>query len=325
MKYNGKSRLTIILSVILLGFVIFGVAYLSIGVGRGKDNPPNIYISAEGEKTKVALMGSYTWKNGSKHTQADSDHPINFQYKSDHIVSATGKEQLIVGTQHLKRDKQYDFTIEEITIYKDNQMIEFETVEPSFVNGNLYIQAPPKIGEYIYVLRLNFKDRGTVTYGFIVKVDMLTYNLSEIVKYKTPYVGDSTKVSHIAGFLPVPQKYFIQRYISMKTSKRPYNLTIYYEVASNIEYKEEWPIVTPYSVIETNSRTNALVVFAMIDNLDEVTFAFRDSQSDGKLDESKYNTTFTFPRSSFEGKYGDLSVLGDNIDLLRDVLTEKID
>jgi len=33
---------------------------------------------------------------------------------------------------------------------------------------------------------------------------------------------------------------------------------------------------------------NALVLFCMIDNLDEVTFAFRDSQSDGKLDDSKY-------------------------------------
>lgn len=325
MKYNGKSRNIKIFSVILLGFVIIGAVYLGAGVGSVKDTPPNIYISAEGEKTKVALMGSYSWKNGSKHFQADSDHPINFKYKLDHAVSVTGKEQLIIGTQKLKRDKQYDFIIEEMVVYKDNQLIEIETVEPSFMNGNLYLQAPSDKGKYIFTLELNFKDRGTVIYGFVVKVDMLTYNLAEVAKYKTLYVGDNTKVSHIAGFLPVPQKYFKQQYISMKTNKKPYSLTIYYELASNIEYEGEWPIVTPNSVIETNSRTNALVVFTMINNLDEVTFAFRNSQSDGKLDESKYNTTFTFSRSSFEEKYGNLSVLGDNLDLLRDVLTKKID
>ena len=73
-----------------------------------------------------------------------------------------------------------------------------------------------------------------------------------------------------------------------------------------------------------NSRTNALVVFSMIDNLDEVTFAFRNSKSDGKLDEYKYNTTFTFPRKAFEEKYGDLSALGENLDLLEKTLTGKI-
>ena len=62
----------------------------------------------------------------------------------------------------------------------------------------------------------------------------------------------------------------------------------------------------------------------MVDNLDEVTFAFRNSQSDGKLDGSKYNTAFTFPRKAFEEEYGDLSVLGKNLDLLEETLTGKI-
>lgn len=174
MNHNKKSRLIMIFSGIMLGFVIFGALYLGAGVGSGKNTPPNIYISAEGEKTKVALMGSYSWKNGGEHIQADSDHPINFEYKLDNVVLATGKEQLIIGTQKLKRDKQYDFTIEEIEVYKDDQLIEFETVEPSFMNGDLYIQAPLDAGEYIYTLRLNFKDRGIVSYGFVVRVDILT-------------------------------------------------------------------------------------------------------------------------------------------------------
>lgn len=323
MNHSKKSKLMIILSGILLVFTVLSSLYLGGGIGIRKSSPPNIYISTEGEETKVALLGSYSWKNRGKFTQADSDNPINFKYKLDNIVLISGKEQLIIGTQKLKKDKQYDFTIEELNVYKDNKLVKFETVKPSFMNGNLYIQAPPDAGEYIYTLRLKFKDKGTVSYGFAVRVDMLTYNLAEISKYKTSYIGDSSKVSSIARNLPVPDNYFKQQYTSMETSKKPYSLNVYYEATSGAEYKGEWPIVTPDSIIEKNSRANALVLFCMIDNLDQVTFAFRNSQSDGRLDESKYNTTFTFQRKSFERIYGNLSVFRDNLDVLQDTLTGK--
>ena len=210
-----------------------------------------------------------------------------------------------------------------MSVYKDGQLIEFESVEPSYINNNLYIQAPPEPGEYIYSLELSFNNKGTVNYGFIVRVDMLTYNLTELSKHKTPYVGDNNKVSSLANRLPAPHSYFKQQYISMITSKTPNSLTIYYEAANDYPYEGEWPIVTPDSVIEINSRTNALVAFCMIENLDQVTFAYRISQSNGELDTSKYDTTFTFQRAAFEEKYGDLSVLGGNLDSLQDVLTGK--
>jgi len=323
MNYNKKSKFIMLLSVMLLGLIVFGALYLGAVVEIEKDTPPNIYIASEMEKTKTALIGSYSWENKGKYIQADSDDPINFEYELDNIISAGGKEQLIISTQKLKKDRQYDFTIEGIAVYKDNQLIELETSEPIFMNGDLYIQGPQDVGEYIYVLVLNFKDKGTVSYGFVVRVDMLTYDLAEISKYKTPYVGDSSKVSAIARNLPVPQNYFKQQYISMQTSDEPYSLTIYYEPSSNIEYDSDWPIIKLDSVIETNSRTNALVIFCMIENVNEVTFAFRDSQSDGELDELKYNTTFAFSRASFVEKYGDLSVLGENLDLLEDALMGK--
>lgn len=151
-----------------------------------------------------------------------------------------------------------------------------------------------------------------------------TYNLAEISRYKTPYVGDNGKVSAIVSHLPVPDNYFNQKYISMRTSEKPYNLTVYYEAGSDIEYKGEWPITKPDSVIELNSEKNALVLFSMIDNLDEVTFAYRISQSSGELDFSKYDTTFTFKRATFEEKYGNLSAFAKNLDLFKDVLIEKI-
>ncbi|MCB2289330.1 DUF4825 domain-containing protein [Clostridium sp. CS001] len=323
MNYSKKSRIIIVLSGVILVFTIIGAIVLGASVGTNNYNPPKIYISAEYVKTKVALTGSYSWKNRGEYIQSDSDHPRNFQYKSENTVNVTAKQQLIIGTQNLKIDKRRDFTIDKISVYKKGELTEFQAVKPSFMNGNLYLQGPTDAGEYIYFLSLNFKDKGTVSYGFVVRVDMISYDLPEISKYKTPYVGDNSKVSGIAGNLPAPSSDFGQQYTSMETSKKPYGLTIYYEAASNAKYEGEWPIITPNSVVEINSRLNALVAFCMIDNLDEVTFAFRNSQSDGKLDESKYDTTFTFQRSSFEKIYGDLSVFRDNLDVLQDELTGK--
>lgn len=323
MNHNKKSGPIMALSVILLATAVIGAVALGASVGTTDDKPPVIYISAEEVRTKAALTGSYSWKYHNTNIQADTANPVNFKYTIDNTVDATTNQQIIIGTQKIKSDKKYNFTIDSISVYKDGKVSTFESPEPGFINGNFYLQTPPDPGEYIYILKLNFKDKGTVEYGFVVRADMLTYNLAAISKNKTPYTGNSSKVIAIAGNLPVPDKYFMQQYISLKTKKEPYGLTIYYEAASDAQYEGAWPIVTPGSSIESNSRKNALVVFCMIDNLSEVTFAFRNSKSNGKLEESLYDTTFSFTRASFEKEYGDLSVLGKDLNLLQDALSEK--
>ncbi|HOJ11557.1 MAG TPA: M56 family metallopeptidase [Clostridiales bacterium] len=326
MNHNKKSKYMVIFAVILLGIVTLSALYLGAGIGTGKDTPYNIYISAENSETKAAQIGTYSWSYRGTHIEADSDHPMNFEYRPDNIIAVEPEQQLIISTQKIKSDRKYNFSIEQISVYKDKQMIQFESVEPSLINGNLYIQAPPDVGEYIYTMILNFKDKGSVNYGFVVRAGMLTYDLDGIAKYKTPYIGDASKVGSIVSHLPVPDSYFKQQYISMETSKKPYGLTIYYEAASNSEYnkyKDVWPITASNSVITTNLRANALVTFCLIDNLDEVAFAFRNSQSGGKLDKSKYDSSFVYTRAGFEEEYGDLSALAENLDLLKEILTEK--
>lgn len=251
------------------------------------------------------------------------DHPVEFKYQSDNIVNITANQQLIISTQKLNLDKKYDFTLDQISEFKGGQMIAPGSVEPSFMNGNLYLQAPTDAGEYIYSLVLNFKDQGTVNYGFVVRVDMLTYNLAEIAKHKTPYVGDNSKVSALAGRLPVPDNDFKQQYTSLFTSSKPYKLNVFYEVKQHDTNRKEWAIENPNNATNSNLRKNALVLFCMIDNLDEVTFAFRKSQSSGDLDTSKYDTSFTFQRNDFENDYGDLTHLGKDLDLLQDKLDEE--
>jgi beta-lactamase regulating signal transducer with metallopeptidase domain len=323
MKHNKKPRFIIVLSVILLGLLIFGGLYLGGGVKKLQETPPNLYINMENESTKTALMGSYGWSYRGTNISVDSDHPVKFQYKFDNIVSVTAKQQFIVSTQKLNLDKKYNFTLEEISVYKDGQLVGVDSVEPSIMNGDLYLQAPPNSGEHIYVLALSFKDRGTVTYGFIVRVDMATYNLDEIAKYKTLYVGDNSKVPAIVDHLPVPDSYFKQQYISMGTDNRPYKLNVFYEGKKSVSHISEWPITSPNTATYSNLQKNALVLFSMIDNVDEITFLFRDSQSEGTLDESKYDTAFTFSRDSIQEKYGDLSLMGKDLKLLQEALEVK--
>jgi len=149
----------------------------------------------------------------------------------------------------------------------------------------------------------------------------LAYDLTEISKYKTPYLGDNSKVSIIVNALPTPYSYFKQQYISMATQQKPYKLNVFYEASKYASHSSEWPIVGHNNATYSNMSKNALVLFCMIDNLDEVTFAFRDSASDGKLDESKYDISFTITRVSIEEQYGDISALAGKLDLLQEALS----
>ena len=149
-----------------------------------------------------------------------------------------------------------------------------------------------------------------------------TYDLTEISKYKTPYVGNNSKVAAIVNQLPVPDNYFKQQYISIVTENKPYKINVFYEAQKGASHISEWPIVGHNNATYSNMNKNALVLFCMIDNLDEVTFAFRDSQSDGKLDNSKYDTSFTITRASIEKQYSDISALAGKLDLLQDALSK---
>ncbi|OPZ84049.1 MAG: Regulatory protein BlaR1 [Firmicutes bacterium ADurb.Bin419] len=152
-----------------------------------------------------------------------------------------------------------------------------------------------------------------------IGTEELRTKVYEIAKYKTPYLGDNSKVSAIVGQLPEPDSYFKQQYISMITDGTN-KLNVYYEAKEGASHSNEWPVENPESPTYSNMQKNALILFCMIDNLNKVTFAFRDSKSDGKLDTSKYNTEFNFSRASVQEQFGNLSVLGGNLEKLQDAL-----
>lgn len=148
------------------------------------------------------------------------------------------------------------------------------------------------------------------------------YDLSEIAKHKTAYVGNHSKDLALVGNLPLPDTFFIQQYISLKTKEEPYGMTVYYEAASETGYPGERPIGASGSKLEINSKLSALVLFAMIDNVEDITFAFRGTKSAGGLEKDTYDMTFSFSRRDIEADFNNLTALANDKDQLARVIDE---
>lgn len=314
MKYSKRTKLITLLSILFIVFIVLGAVLLGAKTKEIDIKPPNIYINAEGSKAKLAQIGTYSWNIKNKNIQADSLHPTDFEYSDDNIIYLDAGEQIILTTQKTKTDKKYEFTLESMEIYKNKNKIDYSLPKPFIQNGLLYISSPQDTGEYIYSIFLNYKDKGKVNYSFVVRVNIPNYNLEEIQKHKTPYLGDNSKVSSLVNCLPLPSKNYIQKYISMDTIKKPLTLTVYYEKREGS--KGQSLNSSSYTIMEKN----ALVLFSMIKNLDEVKFAYRDSISSGSLDTSKYNMIFSYNRNYIENTYGNTAKMYDNIELLKNAI-----
>lgn len=205
-----------------------------------------------------------------------------------------------------------------VSIMKYNKKSDLVVISSVILVGSLFLGA-------LFLGGGNTVNKGQKDNNSLYSSNIDSEDLLKISKYRTPYVGESSKVRQIASSLPLPNSYFKQQYISMETKEKPYGLTIYYEPGSSEEHISVWPITKTDSDIETNSKLNAIIVFAMIENVDKVTFAFKDTQSEGELDESEYNTEFTYLRSLLEEEYGKLYNIGKDVNVLMDIIEVKTD
>ncbi len=319
MSHSKKSKPILILSLVMLISFIAGGLYLGACIGMGSNTPPNIYIRAENVETKGAVIGTYSWNS----TCVDSIGPLEIKYRYDNIINTGSGQQLSISTQKIKMDKKFNFELSGIIVYKDGNKVEFQSPDPCIMDGVLYFQVPIDAGEYIYDVTLRYKNKGQVGYSFVVRVDMMIYNLTRISKYKTQFIGDANKVSGLAQNLPVPDKSLSQEHISLVTDKKPYKLTVFYGLGYGKSFLKQWPIIREGEIGYLNLQKNALVLFCMIDNVDEITFAFRKSPFGEEFDEKQYDLKFTFNRTDLQDKYGDLAALGKDIELLRYTLEGK--
>ncbi len=143
------------------------------------------------------------------------------------------------------------------------------------------------------------------------------YNLAEIMKHKSKYVGDGSNTGTLGSLLPVPRTGFVAKFTSLQTTLEPYGVTLYYEATKKLSDSE---------VVEEDLHTswkNAFILFCMIDNLGEVRFAYRMSPTeDGILDQSKYTNVRTYTRDNDFLTFGDLSVYGNDIEKMENILNE---
>lgn len=83
-----------------------------------------------------------------------------------------------------------------------------------------------------------------------------------ILSYKTPYVGDNSKVVNAIDSLLYSE---FRKKVALETESKPYGITVEYEITKpDIGVQE----------IESNMYLNAVLLFSLIDNVDEISFTF---------------------------------------------------
>lgn len=93
------------------------------------------------------------------------------------------------------------------------------------------------------------------------------------LKYKTPYVGNASKVGNLLGSLEVPESY-VYDYFALQTTQTPYGVSAYYKTDNS---------AIIHSPDETSFMRNAIVMFALIDNVDEISFHFDNGPEQTEL------------------------------------------
>jgi len=119
--------------------------------------------------------------------------------------------------------------------------------------------------------------------------------VADLSALRTPYVGNNSAVGKILDALPPLDAAHTQRFYSISddygTGRAPYTLTVYYEQLSN---------VSTINIDEvrnfSNAPKNAALLFALIGNLEEVNFAFRDTPSGNELDQAAYTSRTAYSK-----------------------------
>lgn len=133
-------------------------------------------------------------------------------------------------------------------------------------------------------------------YAIVLSSPDMSINMDDIFALsamRTPYVGNNSAVGKIIGELPRIDREYTQQFFSIGddygTGRAPNTLTIYYE-PNDAETSAIWNItVTP---------KNSALLFVLIDNLEEVNIAFRETPGDGVLDKEKYTSRATYSKEN---------------------------
>jgi hypothetical protein len=91
-------------------------------------------------------------------------------------------------------------------------------------------------------------------------VNSFSYDAEKLLKHKTAYVGDNSKVVNLIGSLLYAD---LRREVSLQTGSVPYGVTVNYDL-EGVNYDA--------AEIKSALLDNAVLMFALIDNVDVITF-----------------------------------------------------
>lgn len=117
---------------------------------------------------------------------------------------------------------------------------------------------------------------------------LLGYNEEELFKYKSKYIGDASNISNLLNQLEFSR---VRKEISLHTSNEPYGVTVNYDFTNIIMGAEE---------AELALYNNALVMFVLIENLDNIYFNTTNDIGEQKYEFSRNEVQKSFSNSLWE-------------------------
>lgn len=111
----------------------------------------------------------------------------------------------------------------------------------------------------------NDVNNGIINNGIVDNQNFNTSNVDSILKYKNSFVGDNVAVSQIISLLPMGE---YKDSVGLDTDELPYKI--------EIEYRKQ--VISKYKDFKNISENNALIIFALINNVDLIEIDIDDVQ-----------------------------------------------
>lgn len=248
-----KERVFIILATTLILLAIF-VAFL---ISNSQKVPPEVLVQNEERKVVSAVMGGYTWKVFGTNIIADSVDLKTLDFSIENtIVSKTGELLTISTTEK--------FSVQSLDCFKIKDDTTMEVLAKNNETGNYFTMNVPELeGTYICLFKLDYFGKGSAEYAVkLVVTDENVYDVSDIIDYKNTDVLNVSNVKKILNKLPY---YKSLEGIIVNGATQVTNM--------KIKYNET-------SITKEDLLNNTIAVFALVPNLDNITYQINPLKDD---------------------------------------------
>jgi beta-lactamase regulating signal transducer with metallopeptidase domain len=284
LNFRKPTRLVIIAAVLLAVGLTAGLA---VNRADAKSAPVQATISYDGKSATIALG------NSDKIPYVELGSTISLNFK-DGRPAAIIVIEIYANADGSRRYNEPTDRILDVALSGGN-LATFAVTENPAVGLSSNLDDYKSGNSFRWYRIICGEGSDAVEYGLWVRTDPRflmnaesTVDIDALAALRTPYVGNNSAVGKIIDALPPLNNAHKQQFFSIGddygTGFAPYTLTIYYEYMGADK--------TAARDMTYEPKTAALL-FALIDNLEEISFAFRDTPSDGGLDKNAYTSRLT--------------------------------